>query len=119
MAPAEPAAAVKLVCIALSFNGRTSDSDSLDRGSNPWGATKTRAGDTSLHFPEPPQTRGGSYVSTTYENIESEEVRDGATTAGVFCGGYCGVRSAKVWGLRNSPLWRAHHGTDHQGTRKR
>ena len=40
MAPAEPAAAVKLVCIALSFNGRTSDSDSLDRGSNPWGATK-------------------------------------------------------------------------------
>ena len=28
------------VCIALSFNGRTSDSDSLDRGSNPWGATK-------------------------------------------------------------------------------
>jgi hypothetical protein len=40
VAPAEPAAAVKLVCIALSFNGRTSDSDSLDRGSNPWGATK-------------------------------------------------------------------------------
>jgi hypothetical protein len=27
-------------CIAPSFNGRTSDSDSLDRGSNPWGATK-------------------------------------------------------------------------------
>ena len=40
VAPAEPAAAVKFICIALSFNGRTSDSDSLDRGSNPWGATK-------------------------------------------------------------------------------
>ena len=40
VAPAEPAAADK-TCIALSFNGRTSDSDSLDRGSNPWGATKT------------------------------------------------------------------------------
>jgi hypothetical protein len=39
VAPAEPAAADK-TCIALSFNGRTSDSDSLDRGSNPWGATK-------------------------------------------------------------------------------
>jgi hypothetical protein len=39
VAPAEPAAAVT-TCIALSFNGRTSDSDSLDRGSNPWGATK-------------------------------------------------------------------------------
>ena len=39
VAPAEPAAAYK-TCIALSFNGRTSDSDSLDRGSNPWGATK-------------------------------------------------------------------------------
>jgi hypothetical protein len=38
VAPAEPAAADK-TCIALSFNGRTSDSDSLDRGSNPWGAT--------------------------------------------------------------------------------
>ena len=38
MAPAEPAAA-DTTCIALSFNGRTSDSDSLDRGSNPWGAT--------------------------------------------------------------------------------
>ena len=41
VAPAEPAAAIKPVCIALSFNGRTSDSDSLDRGSNPWGATKS------------------------------------------------------------------------------
>ena len=50
MAPAEPAAAVKFICIALSFNGRTSDSDSLDRGSNPWGATKTRAGYTSLNL---------------------------------------------------------------------
>ena len=40
VAPAEPAAADK-TCIALSFNGRTSDSDSLDRGSNPWGATNT------------------------------------------------------------------------------
>ena len=40
MAPAEPAAA-DTTCIALSFNGRTSDSDSLDRGSNPWGATKS------------------------------------------------------------------------------
>jgi hypothetical protein len=40
VAPAEPAAAVT-TCIALSFNGRTSDSDSLDRGSNPWGATKS------------------------------------------------------------------------------
>ena len=40
VAPAEPAAADK-TCIALSFNGRTSDSDSLDRGSNPWGATKS------------------------------------------------------------------------------
>jgi hypothetical protein len=39
VAPAEPAAAVT-TCVALSFNGRTSDSDSLDRGSNPWGATK-------------------------------------------------------------------------------
>ena len=39
VAPAEPAAADK-TCFALSFNGRTSDSDSLDRGSNPWGATK-------------------------------------------------------------------------------
>ena len=39
MAPAEPAAA-DTTCFALSFNGRTSDSDSLDRGSNPWGATK-------------------------------------------------------------------------------
>jgi hypothetical protein len=39
VAPAEPAAADK-ICTALSFNGRTSDSDSLDRGSNPWGATK-------------------------------------------------------------------------------
>ena len=28
-------------CIAPSFNGRTSDSDSLNRGSNPWGATTT------------------------------------------------------------------------------
>ncbi len=27
--------------VAPSFNGRTSDSDSLDRGSNPWGATKS------------------------------------------------------------------------------
>jgi hypothetical protein len=26
---------------APSFNGRTSDSDSLDRGSNPWGATNS------------------------------------------------------------------------------
>ena len=41
MAPAEPAAAVKTLFIAPSFNGRTSDSDSLDRGSNPWGATKS------------------------------------------------------------------------------
>jgi hypothetical protein len=40
VAPAEPAAA-DTTCIALSFNGRTSDSDSLDRGSNPWGATKS------------------------------------------------------------------------------
>ena len=39
MAPAEPAAAVT-TCIALSFNGRTDDSDSSNRGSNPWGATK-------------------------------------------------------------------------------
>ncbi len=27
------------LAVAPSFNGRTSDSDSLDRGSNPWGAT--------------------------------------------------------------------------------
>ena len=39
MAPAEPAAAVS-ICVALSFNGRTDDSDSSNRGSNPWGATK-------------------------------------------------------------------------------
>jgi hypothetical protein len=54
VAPAEPAAADK-TCIALSFNGRTSDSDSLDRGSNPWGATKApnpelpRTSPTSSH----------------------------------------------------------------------
>ncbi len=35
-------------CVALSFNGRTSDSDSLDRGSNPWGATNTARQRTSL-----------------------------------------------------------------------
>ena len=40
VAPAEPAAADK-TCIAPSFNGRTDDSDSSNRGSNPWGATKT------------------------------------------------------------------------------
>ena len=39
MAPAEPAVA-KPTCVALSFNGRTDDSDSSNRGSNPWGATK-------------------------------------------------------------------------------
>ena len=44
MAPAEPAAAIT-TCVALSFNGRTSDSDSLDRGSNPWGATITTSHD--------------------------------------------------------------------------
>jgi hypothetical protein len=59
VAPAEPAAADK-TCIALSFNGRTSDSDSLDRGSNPWGATKTctRAlgARFSLPFFAPPRT---------------------------------------------------------------
>ena len=32
---------LQLIRIALSFNGRTSDSDSLNRGSNPWGATMT------------------------------------------------------------------------------
>jgi hypothetical protein len=60
VAPAEPAAAVKPVCIALSFNGRTSDSDSLDRGSNPWGATKNmqraREARFSLPFVAPPRT---------------------------------------------------------------
>ena len=35
------ACSCRKTCIALSFNGRTSDSDSLDRGSNPWGATNT------------------------------------------------------------------------------
>jgi hypothetical protein len=55
VAPAEPAAA-DTTCIALSFNGRTSDSDSLDRGSNPWGATKMLWLDF-LHFAEPLQTR--------------------------------------------------------------
>ena len=49
MAPAEPAAADK-TCIALSFNGRTSDSDSLDRGSNPWGATNHVFSGTSQHL---------------------------------------------------------------------
>ncbi len=47
VAPAEPAAADK-TCIALSFNGRTSDSDSLDRGSNPWGATNTYSAAVSV-----------------------------------------------------------------------
>ena len=51
VAPAEPAAADK-TCIALSFNGRTSDSDSLDRGSNPWGATNHALRSTSLNLPK-------------------------------------------------------------------
>jgi hypothetical protein len=38
-------------CNAPSFNGRTSDSDSLDRGSNPWGATKTINMHICSHLP--------------------------------------------------------------------
>jgi hypothetical protein len=53
VAPAEPAAAVT-TCIALSFNGRTSDSDSLDRGSNPWGATNTALRGISSNHSERP-----------------------------------------------------------------
>ena len=65
VAPAEPAAADK-TGIALSFHGRTSDSDSLDRGSNPWGATKT----TSQTIPECPQSqrisRFAGYLAFVY-----------------------------------------------------
>jgi hypothetical protein len=35
------ACSCRTTSIALSFNGRTDDSDSSNRGSNPWGATKT------------------------------------------------------------------------------
>ncbi len=37
--PRDISLCVTRINTAPSFNGRTSDSDSLDRGSNPWGAT--------------------------------------------------------------------------------
>ena len=63
VAPAEPAAADK-TSIALSFNGRTSDSDSLDRGSNPWGATKSLGWRTSSDFREPAGTKAKHLIAT-------------------------------------------------------
>jgi hypothetical protein len=74
VAPAEPAAADK-TCIALSFNGRTSDSDSLDRGSNPWGATKATLPRISLNLLEQQMAKskaarrsscGGSLASKSF-----------------------------------------------------
>jgi hypothetical protein len=49
-------------------------------------ATKTRAGWTFSHFPEPPQTWGGYYFSIIYRKIAREEVRAGARAAKLFCG---------------------------------
>jgi len=51
VAPAEPAVAI-YNRVAPSFNGRTDDSDSSNRGSNPWGATNTTLPRTSLNLLE-------------------------------------------------------------------
>jgi len=67
---------------APSFNGRTADSGSAYRGSNPWGAAKTFELVLSVisHVAEAYEIRAGSLV-----RLKSAGLRDDAPT------GKCGV----------------------------
>src|ERR1700760_1666187 len=51
---------------APSFNGRTADSGSAYRGSNPWGATKTS---TSPHSLEPSRLSSNEHKSLIIRNM--------------------------------------------------
>jgi hypothetical protein len=83
---------------APSFNGRTADSDSAYRGSNPWGATKTPKLGLPLTCPEHPRKRGCCCLTMTSERLTCQSVRSCPTMADLSLGNSFGARSTKVLG---------------------
>jgi hypothetical protein len=94
-------------CSAPSFNGRTDDSDSSNRGSNPWGATKTLKNRTSSHFPKHPRTLGCHYFAMTYANKCVRERPKACECSRTFLWGKMWGRISQSVGKANLPLWRS------------
>ncbi len=94
-----PVAQFAIACVAPSFNGRTDDSESFNRGSNPWGATISLLPRTLLNFPELWQT-------LLMNHLDDFEVRGGAlrcVSSQPQCGVQIGVEFRRRVGYREIP----------------